>query len=215
VKLVGTLPNIEIQSHYASNHNSQIHQHGNTVTFDNCKPSNNNSISCQTKKRISEKYQKRCKVMKLQCIRLRKRLQDKDNTIFQLKTKLSNGKCLKFQNLPLGQHMLFENQVVSLDKKKINWKPKDIKFALTIYFKSSAAYETLRTHLKLPCIRTLKNHTKLFLRRPGFCPKIMEAIGAKMSSSSKHEKLVLIILLLYSLIVLLYYFCTIVYIIKS
>lgn len=149
------------------------------------------SVACGTKQVGDPNlYLYKLRAAQNRCGWLQKRLQLKDSTICKLKMELKAYHCKDLQNMSNEQQRLFANQSKDKNNCKIIWKPENIGFALSIYLKSSAAYTALRSFLKLPCINTLKNHTKQFLKKLGCCSTIMDAMSVKMGTLSEHERLV-------------------------
>jgi hypothetical protein len=86
-------------------------------------------------------------------------------------------------------------QVMLLGCKRVNWAEheKTLELALSVFFRSPAAYEQLRTSgFLLPCTRTLRNRYSEVLKAPGFCPRLLEMITLRANEMVGHEKLVTI-----------------------
>ena len=136
-------------------------------------------------------------LLKRQVDRLKERLRNNLDTEVELRKKIlalekcSLEKAIEDRNMPPIPAALF--RILVKGKKISNWsKEKEaLELALSVYFRSSSAYATLRSSgFLLPHINTLRKQFSQVLSSPGLCPTLLNMVRIKSDTLDEQDRYV-------------------------
>ena len=127
--------------------------------------------------------------------RLQERLKTKEKIELELRQELEVLRQKKIdsylEKMPPVPAALF--RIMARAKKVMNWKKEQavIELSLSVFFKSSAAYDVLRdSGFLLPHPSTLRKQCRTVLSQTGLCPKLLDMARIRCLTLSEEEKYV-------------------------
>ena len=76
----------------------------------------------------------------------------------------------------------------SRKKRGMRWKSEDIKFAVSIWYKSPSTYEHLGQFFGLPSLSVIYEKLKLTMATAGICPRTLEGLRYKVESMNDIQR---------------------------